>query len=168
MKKFLVLPAFASVLLLAACNQQSDASILLDSSSSSDSGQQMSDPVATDPTGAGDPSDADPSAADPATSSPSADAPSADARVIEIAVDNWSFTPNAINVKKGENVVLRLKGVAGIHAFASKDLGINIAINPDETKDVPLPTDAAGTFNFRCMIPCGEGHRDMTGVIVIS
>ena len=92
----------------------------------------------------------------------------ATARIVEVSVDNWAFSPNTITAKQGEKVVVRWKGIAGMHSFASKDLGINVAIDPGETKDVTIPTDKAGTFAFRCAVPCGPGHRDMTGQIVVE
>ncbi len=93
---------------------------------------------------------------------------SADARIIEMSVTDWEFKPNAITVKKGEKVIVRLTDVAGGHSFASRDLGINVVINPGETKDIEIPTGTEGTFAFRCAVPCGPGHKDMTGTIVVE
>lgn len=89
------------------------------------------------------------------------------ARVIEMTVDEWTFAPNAIQVAQGENVIVRLTGVKGSHSFAIPDLDINVPIEPGETKDVTIPTDKAGTFAFRCFVPCGEGHKEMTGTLTI-
>lgn len=89
-------------------------------------------------------------------------------RIVAIAADNWSFAPNAISVKKGEDVKVRLTGVAGMHGFSVPELGINTAIAAGKTVDVDLPTGTAGTFAFRCSIPCGAGHKEMTGTITIS
>lgn len=97
-----------------------------------------------------------------------ATAPSADARIIEMTVTDWEFSPNAITAKQGETVIVRITGDEGDHSFMSKDLGINVTISPGETKDIVIPTDTAGTFAFRCAIPCGDGHRDMTGTIQIN
>jgi cytochrome c oxidase subunit 2 len=91
-----------------------------------------------------------------------------EARVIEVSVSDWEFAPNAITVKKGEKVVLRLKNTDGTHSFLSADLGINVPISEGETKDVTIPTDTAGTFSFRCGVPCGPGHMDMKGTIVVE
>jgi heme/copper-type cytochrome/quinol oxidase subunit 2 len=90
------------------------------------------------------------------------------ARVIDMTATDWSFTPNVIQAKVGEKVIVHLKGVSGQHSFAIPDLGINVAINPGETKDIEIPTDKAGTFTFRCFVPCGPGHKDMTGQLVVN
>ncbi len=81
---------------------------------------------------------------------------------------DWTFSPLTIQAKKGEKVVVRLTNVNGIHSFGAMELGLNVRINPGETKDIVIPTDKAGTFEFRCLVPCGPGHKDMKGTIVIS
>lgn len=106
-----------------------------------------------------------------ADSMASADAMSpdeSDARVMEMNVANWSFTPSAITAKKGEKLIVRLHGVEGKHSFALRDFNINVPIEPGETKDIEIPTDKAGTFEFRCLVPCGPGHREMKGTLVIE
>lgn len=89
-------------------------------------------------------------------------------RIIRIEAGNWAFTPSSITVKKGEKVKLQIAGVSGRHGFALSDFGINVSVDAGQTVLVDLPTETAGTFNFRCSIPCGPGHRDMTGTIVIQ
>ncbi len=81
---------------------------------------------------------------------------------------DWAFNPLTINAKKGEKIVVRLTNNQGIHSFGAMELGLNVRINPGETKDIVIPTDKAGSFEFRCMVPCGPGHKDMKGTIVIS
>lgn len=90
------------------------------------------------------------------------------ARTITINVTNFAFAPNAVTVKKGEKITLRLVGGEGRHGFAIPELGINVPVDEGKTVDVDLPTDKTGTFSFRCSIPCGSGHRDMTGSITIT
>jgi cytochrome c oxidase subunit II len=105
---------------------------------------------------------------DVSSSAPVAPDETADARVIQMSATNWAFSPASITVKKGEKVVLRITGGEGRHGLAVPGLGLNVAIDSGETKDIVLPTDTAGTFAFFCSSPCGSGHRDMKGEIVIS
>ncbi|MDD4319435.1 MAG: cupredoxin domain-containing protein [Candidatus Peribacteraceae bacterium] len=90
------------------------------------------------------------------------------ARVIEMTATNWQFTPAAVTLQQGENAVIRLAATAGNHGFAVQELGINEAVNEGQTKDITIPTDRPGTYRFRCSVPCGEGHTDMTGTLVIE
>ena len=90
------------------------------------------------------------------------------AHVIQVTSENWKFSPNVITVKKGEQVQLQVTGVSGTHGFAVPELGINVPVAPGQTVIINLPTDKAGTFALFCSIPCGPGHRDMKGQIVIE
>ena len=97
-----------------------------------------------------------------------ADAMMQQSRVIAVSADNWTFSPSAISAKKGEQVKIRLTGIAGAHGFAVPDLGINTAIAAGQVVDVEIPTDTTGTFSFRCSVPCGSGHKEMTGTLTIT
>ena len=90
------------------------------------------------------------------------------ARIVAVDVDNFTFAPNAITAKKGENVTVRLTGVDGSHGFAIPELGVNAAVAAGASVDVTLPTDRTGTFTFLCSVPCGSGHKDMNGTITIT
>lgn len=92
----------------------------------------------------------------------------ASARVIEIDAANFAFSPMQVSVKKGEKVTLRLRSNDGNHGMAIPGLGINTVISEGKTVDIELPTDAAGNFAFRCSVPCGPGHKEMTGTITIE
>lgn len=91
-----------------------------------------------------------------------------DVRVIQVTSENWKFTPNVITAKKGEKVQLQVTGISGVHGFAVPDLGINVPVAPGQTVTIDLPTDTVGTYAFFCSIPCGPGHFDMTGQVVIE
>ncbi|HLC75701.1 MAG TPA: cupredoxin domain-containing protein [Candidatus Peribacterales bacterium] len=90
------------------------------------------------------------------------------ARVVEVSVTDWSFTPSTITAKKGELLELRFVTDDGEHSFTSVELNLNVALAAGETKVITIPTDVVGTFSFRCMVPCGPGHKDMKGEIVIT
>lgn len=89
-------------------------------------------------------------------------------RVIRVTAENWMFTPAAITVKKGERVQISLEGLTGLHGYSVPDLGINQVVEAGQTVTFDLPTDEPGIYNVRCSVPCGEGHRDMTGQIIIE
>lgn len=89
-------------------------------------------------------------------------------RVVDVTITDWSFSPATIIVKQGEAVQLRLVGDQGIHSLLVADLGLNIRVEPDSVTSVNIPTDTAGTFEGRCGVPCGPGHRDMKFTIVVE
>ena len=108
------------------------------------------------------------SSSTPAAVPSSSAAPVTAARTIEVAAENWSFSPSTIRVKKGEKVTVKLASAEGIHGFASPELNINQRVDAGQTINVTIPTDTPGTYEFFCSIPCGEGHKDMRGTIVIE
>lgn len=164
MKKTLIAPGLAALALLAACGSGTTPPAGDTSMSSSPAAmmERSSEPAMMAS------SAATVTSSSAAMMQSSAAATTGEARVIEVSMSNWAFAPKTISVKKGENVVLRVKGVEGIHSFAVPGLNINVAANPGESKDITIPTDTAGTFDFRCFIPCGSGHKDMVGQLVIS
>ncbi|OGJ60563.1 hypothetical protein A3A67_05235 [Candidatus Peribacteria bacterium RIFCSPLOWO2_01_FULL_51_18] len=89
-------------------------------------------------------------------------------RTIAMSADTWVFTPNVVRVKKGEQVQIELTGVRGKHSFTSTDLALNVPVEAGQTVTFDVPTDKAGTFEFRCRVPCGPGHQDMVGQVVIE
>lgn len=163
--------------LLAACtastgvdegDSSSSASMMEDSSSSVDPNAPFLEEDESSSEGVelnvGSSAGATSSAAGATTSSPSAAAP----RVITISVSDWSFSPNMINVTKGEKVQLKLVGGTGIHSLAIPGLDMNVRVEAGQTVVVDLPTDTAGTFDAMCRIPCGAGHKEMKATVVIA
>ena len=99
-------------------------------------------------------------------------APSSKARptlyTVPIRVEDWSFTPSTIRVKKGDTVTLRFVGTTGSHGVSIPGLNIDVAVEENQKVEVPLPTDKTGTFPFSCNVACGSGHSDMKGMIVVE
>lgn len=172
-----VLPLFfSSVLLLSACSAptgdvtppvDSNGEISVSSVSSSDSSSSAA--MMEDHSSSSDHGIMDSSASSVQSSASSAvPADTSSERIVPMTVTDWEFSPKAITAKKGEKIIVRLTGIGGVHSFGSQELGLNVKVNPGETVDIEIPTGTAGTFSFRCMIPCGPGHKDMTGTIIIS
>jgi cytochrome c oxidase subunit 2 len=162
----------ASLLALTACNE--GASVIDDSSSSASStGWMEIDSSSSADSEAMDDSSSSAAAMEASSAESDDDASSesdetSDTRIIEMSVSEWAFSPSAITAKTGEKLIVRLTGVEGVHSFAVPELGINMRLEAGETVDVTIPTDKAGTFAFQCMVPCGAGHKEMKGSIVIS
>jgi cytochrome c oxidase subunit 2 len=176
MKKFLLLSAgLVGTVMLSACNAAPNANANANVSDETSSASSMTSmaPADTDhdavsSVDADNHQDDGVPAAGTVSSADNQATNAAAPMVVNVNVTSWAFTPNVITAKKGQLLTVHLVGVSGSHSFGSKDLGINVPINEGETKDVVIPTDRAGTFEFRCMMPCGQGHRDMTGQIIIT
>jgi cytochrome c oxidase subunit 2 len=83
-------------------------------------------------------------------------------RLIQVNASSFEYSPNVINLKKGEKVRIEINDLDGTHGINIPEFGVKgvgfIEFTPDKT----------GTFAFRCPTYCGEGHREMTGTIIVS
>ncbi|TSC58293.1 MAG: cytochrome c oxidase subunit II [Candidatus Peregrinibacteria bacterium Greene0416_19] len=91
-----------------------------------------------------------------------------DPKLVDLTASNFQFSPAVIRVQKGQKLTLRLTSIEGVHGLGIPALGINERVEPGKTVEVQVPTDTAGTLDFRCTVPCGPGHKEMTGQIIIE
>lgn len=87
---------------------------------------------------------------------------------ISMTASNFSFSPSTLSVKKGDTVILTIKGQEGTHGLAIPDFKVSKQITEGDTVTVQFIADKTGTFIFFCNIPCGEGHNKMKGTITVS
>lgn len=88
---------------------------------------------------------------------------------VDIAVENWKFTPAKITVPVGQPTTLRLASTSGVHGIQSDDLGIPLTtIANGKVVEVTFTPKKAGTYVLHCMIVCGPGHADMALTIVVA
>jgi cytochrome c oxidase subunit 2 len=88
--------------------------------------------------------------------------------VIDITAKRFEFTPNQINIKRGEPVILRLKSLDVTHGFFSRQLKIDGLIEPGKTLEVSLTPQSPGTYTVICHHFCGVGHGNMKMTIVVE
>ena len=74
-----------------------------------------------------------------------------------------------IEVKKGENVVIKLASSDVVHGFSLKDFGVYLrdGIQPGKVIYVSFKADQVGTFTFSCNAICGDMHQNMQGTLVV-
>lgn len=85
-----------------------------------------------------------------------------------VTAKKWEFAPSTLIVRQGDKVKIKITSTDVTHSFVLKDYGINITVKPNETKIAEFVADKYGIFNFNCGIPCGTGHKDMVGVLVVK
>ncbi len=81
---------------------------------------------------------------------------------------NWEFSPSTITVKKGDKVKLTIKSVDVDHGFSLPDFGVNVKLEPGKTVTTEFVADKQGTFQYRCSVQCGSGHKEMTGTLIVE
>ena len=89
-------------------------------------------------------------------------------RVVTISAKRFEFTPNAITLKRGEPVTLRVAAEDRDHGFYQKDLKIALDLSPDKVAEVTITPDKVGRFVAICDHFCGSGHGNMKLIINVE
>ncbi len=79
------------------------------------------------------------------------------------------FIPGTVTVLKGDTlkIVLNNTDTGMDHGFAIDAYGINQVVKAGQTVTIEFVADKAGVFTFYCTIPCGPGHSQMTGQLIV-
>jgi len=89
-------------------------------------------------------------------------------RVIKVMAQRFHYTPDRIEIKQGETVVLELTSLDVPMGFNAPAFKLRANVLPEETVRVQITADKAGEFDFFCDVFCGSGHANMRGKIVVS
>ncbi len=84
-------------------------------------------------------------------------------KMIEVRARKFSYSPNIIDVNKGDTVVLKLISEDVTHGFFLDGYDVEMYVHPGETRTVMIKADKTGRFAFRCSMTCGELHPYMIG-----
>lgn len=97
-----------------------------------------------------------------------AQAPAPGVHEITMTARNFEFDPSVITVKKGEKVRLLITSADHDHGIEIKGYDINQVLKNGDITTIEFTADKAGTFPFRCSVPCGHGHGKMKGKLVVE
>lgn len=87
---------------------------------------------------------------------------------IEITAKKYSFDPASVTLKKDVPVLLVLTSKDVTHGLQIKELGVNTKIPKGQTVEVPVTPQLVGTFEGKCSVFCGLGHRHMTMTVTVT
>lgn len=88
---------------------------------------------------------------------------------VRVLKNQWKWEPDVIKVEPGDKVILRIFNEDDYdHGFAIDVLGVNRRLFPKRTTTIEFHASLRGKFAFYCSVPCGEGHYDQVGAIVIG
>ena len=91
-------------------------------------------------------------------------------QTVNIVVDDWGFTPNVIEAKKGEiKLVLENKGKR-MHGFGIEEIDLDIRVAPGQTTEKVINIEESGEYDFVCTVLCGtmQQHEGMQGKLIIK
>jgi cytochrome c oxidase subunit II len=89
-------------------------------------------------------------------------------RVVTITAAKFQFSPNEIDLNKGEPVVIELTSKDTTHGFMVRPLKIDTDIKPGRMTRIEVTPQSAGTFKAICDHYCGLGHGNMKLTIVVK
>ncbi|MGA2238183.1 MAG: hypothetical protein ABSG74_03125 [Candidatus Bathyarchaeia archaeon] len=89
------------------------------------------------------------------------------------------FFPETVVVNQDDHVSISIRNLDTVpHGFAMAAYGMDVAVNPAQQlpngtvtptiTDVPIfTTSSPGVFLFTCTVPCGPGHQEMVGTMIV-
>ncbi len=86
---------------------------------------------------------------------------------ITVTARNWQFSPATIRVTEGDKVILTIRSVDVPHGFGLAAFSVNEVLNPGKEVVVEFTAKKKGEYTFVCMVPCGAGHANMTGKLIV-
>lgn len=88
---------------------------------------------------------------------------------MRILQNQWKWEPDTITVKPGDRVKLHIYNEDTYdHGFAIDVFGVNRRLFPQTTTVIEFTPTLTGKFNFYCSVPCGEGHYDQIGTLIVG
>ena len=105
------------------------------------------------------------------TSNPDNEIDSISDNIVELNIDsfNWGFNQDTVTINKGDTVRLKLTSSSGRHGIAIPKFNVATApVLQGEEQVVEFIATESGTFNYFCNSPCGGGHHNMRGKLVVE
>lgn len=87
---------------------------------------------------------------------------------INMIAKQWVFEPDVITVNKGDTVNLHINSIDVDHGIGLATFGVDEKLEAGKVTDVEFVADKVGTFTFFCNVMCGQGHREMTGQLIVK
>ena len=89
-------------------------------------------------------------------------------RVIEITARRFAFEPSEIEATVGEKLQLVVRSADGVHGLEIKKLKVKKEIpRGGEPVTIDFTATAEGNFPILCSEYCGNGHDDMSGMLIV-
>lgn len=88
---------------------------------------------------------------------------------VRVLKNRWKWEPDIIKVDPGDKVVLHIFNEDDYdHGFAIDVFGVNRRLFPERSTTVEFMASLRGKFAFYCSVPCGAGHYDQIGTIIVG
>jgi len=92
-------------------------------------------------------------------------------KIFEVVARRFAFEPATIEVVEGDRVRLLVRSADGPHGVEIKAFKVKKAVPRAKPGDAPITIEfvatAAGEYPILCSEYCGNGHKEMTGALVV-
>jgi len=82
------------------------------------------------------------------------------------------FTPEHIQIKKGDHVVWHITNVEtakdATHGFTLPGFDVNLSLEPGETETFEFQAERDGTYTYYCTEFCSALHLEMVGYMTVQ
>ncbi|MBI4441489.1 cupredoxin domain-containing protein [Candidatus Woesearchaeota archaeon] len=89
-------------------------------------------------------------------------------RDIHIEAFQFTYDPAEIHLRAGERVRFHLSTRDVGHSMTIESLGLHVAAAPDHPGVQEFTAPQPGTYAWKCKVPCGAGHKNMNGTLVVE
>ena len=92
-------------------------------------------------------------------------------KIFEVVARRFSFEPATIEVVEGDSGRLLVRSADGPHGVEIKAFKVKKAVPRAKPGDSPVTIEfvasAPGEYPILCSEYCGDGHKEMTGALVV-
>ncbi|MDO8528529.1 MAG: cupredoxin domain-containing protein [Nanoarchaeota archaeon] len=85
-----------------------------------------------------------------------------DVKTFNVKAFRFGYSPDLIEVNKGDKVVIEIENTDTLHGIRIPDLGIK------GNEVIEFTADKTGEFTWYCTNMCGEGHMQMQGKLIVK
>ena len=89
-------------------------------------------------------------------------------REFTMTAKNYEFDPGVITMKKGEKVRLIITATDRDHGIKIDAFDIDQVLKKGAPTTIEFTASKSGTFEFKCSVYCGMGHRKMKGKLIVE
>jgi cytochrome c oxidase subunit 2 len=98
----------------------------------------------------------------------SSSAQTVEPRIVEVTARRFAFEPSRIDATVGERLQLVVRSADGVHGVEIKKLKIKKEVpRGGEAVTIDFTATTEGSFPILCSEYCGNGHDDMTGMLIV-
>ena len=89
-------------------------------------------------------------------------------RVIRLDAKRFVYSPNIIEVNRGDRVTIRLRSGDVHHGFYLDGYEVEMTARPGQDGAVSFVAEKTGRYTFRCSMTCGPFHPYMVGYLRVK